>query len=258
MFRLMSIAVFMICISFSACNTKKQPTRLVLDDLVAVGFFEDSVFDGLVSFYDKKSGRMVKQCDYDSGVENGLYKQFHPNGQLWIEARYTHGVSNGMNYLYSERGELMSTSYQYYGLPVGPFTEYANSKPKWFTFSSLNYESMLDIDYDSLGDRGLLGVTDDMIFLTALKRQFSSNPLYRLFLIQPPGFRFEYSLVSVDTLTEVTKRIRVFEQEEIPWVEFELDHNARPANSIYGIQLDAKDSIKGKNFRQFETISQPE
>ena len=51
-----------------------------------------------------------KPWDFDDeGQKHGLWKRYHPNGQLWDEGRFEHGKKKGTWKVYDEAGKLLKT-----------------------------------------------------------------------------------------------------------------------------------------------------
>jgi len=45
----------------------------------------------------------------DEEQKHGVWKRYHPNGQLWDEGRFEHGKKKGTWKVYDESGELLKT-----------------------------------------------------------------------------------------------------------------------------------------------------
>jgi antitoxin component YwqK of YwqJK toxin-antitoxin module len=61
--------------------------------------------DGLFQEY-HKNGNLASEGNYNNGLEDGLWKDYHENGQIASEGNYLNGNEIGEWYFYDEDGAL--------------------------------------------------------------------------------------------------------------------------------------------------------
>lgn len=61
---------------------------------------------GFQKIMDETDSYLLAEGNVDTGVPNGFWKFYFPNGRLWKEGNYTNGRINGFWKLYYENGNL--------------------------------------------------------------------------------------------------------------------------------------------------------
>lgn len=50
---------------------------------------------------------LVEETHYDKlGNKHGTYREWHPNGKLWVEQNHKHGIRHGINKLWFDNGQI--------------------------------------------------------------------------------------------------------------------------------------------------------
>jgi antitoxin component YwqK of YwqJK toxin-antitoxin module len=82
-------------------------------------------FCGVVrTYYDNKKTKLCKEYFTMNGKIEGVYKIYHPYGQLWIEVNYIDGMENGIYKAYHDNGQLYKEVNYIDGLKQGIFKSY--------------------------------------------------------------------------------------------------------------------------------------
>jgi hypothetical protein len=232
-------------ILFYSCAQNKT-RQIDLGDIIAKGNIgSDTTYNGKIQFFDKISGQLLKECNYKDGILNGEYKHYYKNGKIMISASYNNDKPNGYGYYYDTSGNLISKTNSFYGLRVGSSIEYSNNTPKVYTFYSLDNKILFTLDYDSIGQKGILDVRQDFFFLHCYILQ-DSIVKYLVYNIQPPKYNFQYSLVLIDSLKKIKSIIQNFNSKEA-WFTFQVSENITTQNEHYAIKIYVRDSINNLN-----------
>lgn len=163
-----------------------------------------------------------------------------------IEANYNDNKPNGKSYYYDSIGNILSQNNEYYGLRVGPNIDFVNNKPKKYYFYSFDNEVLFQLDYDSIGNHGILDIVKEFFFIKTYRINDTLNE-YHVFNINPPKYKFDYSLVVVDQYQIVKKVLKDLTSNQV-WFDFQLPGNYNVAmNEWYAIKLSVKDSINNRD-----------
>lgn len=113
---------------------------------------EASAFTLCQEFYD--DGRLKSEVECKGGVFNGLYKEYHKNGDLWKEVHYQDNVVvDTTRYYYSRTGELLKEVPMKAGAREGISTEYyKNGQAKILTTFRANQLDGPKIWFTETGD----------------------------------------------------------------------------------------------------------
>jgi hypothetical protein len=238
-------------VSFQYCTPGKSKSILFDKNTRAEGqVIRDSIFDGLVKFYDVKSNRLVKEENYKNGVLDGPCSEFYQNGILSIKYEYSNGLVHGHQYLYDTVGRLISENNYYYGLRVGDGIEYGGNGISDYNFYSLDNTLLFHISYDSVKQKKILDLEKNFFFYTQSEYQIMDSmhlskmrKEYLLYLPNPPKFRFDYTLVVVDSMSRVKSEVAKF-STKYPWVRFDRPEINYDKNNALALQIVVADSNK--------------
>ncbi|MCG2617844.1 hypothetical protein LZZ85_26320 [Terrimonas sp. NA20] len=229
----MKIIVSLIfVIILTGCKDKSpQEKRLLVDDsLLAVGqISDDTIYSGLVKFYDPRSSKILYSCNYKDGKLDGIKTDFHENGEVYSRQMYHGGLPHGYVNFYDTAGQIYARQFFYYGLKSGPSINWKDGQPTSFHFYSLDNRLLIDLDYSDLTEKLISDVQQGFFFyqtsevITANWRDgTSAQKDIFLYLPKPPKFDFKYSLVKIDSQYKVLSIIReissndIFEKISVP------------------------------------------
>ncbi len=220
----------------------------------------DSVFDGVIKFYDVSTNKLIEESKYDRGVQNGSDVSYYQNGVIAVKCSYKDGKQDGYSYIYNDKGKLISQNYFYYGIRMGNNAEYSDTGVKKYWFHSLDYGILLYLDYDSIKGRKLSDFQTTFFFYHVKEYYIlnkTDSPIkkteYFLYTPNPPKFDFKYDLVLVDSTRKVLSVLKQFSNSQ-PWTEFDLDDKVENSNNKRALRLLAMDSINNKTMGAMKVL----
>lgn len=228
------------------CNNKKS--IFLENDIRAEGnILNDSIFQGLIKFYDTRTNKLVSQTEYDKGLENGLSTSFYPNGNISSEMNYKDGKLSGYSKFYDSSSKLSNIQYSYYDLNVGPLISFKDGKPSTFDFYSFDNELLFSLRYDSIGSKRITDLKKDFFFFKKTNVLIDSNAKneYLIYLVNPPNYHFQYSLCVVNDSFEIIKRLKIFNESNV-WEHFDINPTQLRTNHHFVLKLELADSINGR------------
>ena len=244
---------------FVGCNSNNFRSITDGENLVEGNISRDSIYNGLIKFYNKKTKKKIAECHYLNGLKDGEYKQFNENGIVTADLFYKDGKENGVAKLYDDKGNILLEDFYYYGLRTGNSVTYENDLLKSYSFYSLDNKLLLNFDYDSLRAKKLPDLVKNFYYYSSnnyLKR-FDDTLLnrveYFLYTPNPPKQEFNYSLVKVDKNFTVLSTIMEFDKTK-PWAKFQNDGNWDTTNGDIAIKLRIIDAINKNNITMFKVL----
>src|SRR5688572_9967277 len=100
------LSIFLLLILFSCSGKNKR--RVLVDDVFAEGnITRDTVYKGLISFYDTVSNRLVMTANYKSGKLDGERIDYYNNGKPKLKMNYRDGKSNGELTIFDSAGNIL-------------------------------------------------------------------------------------------------------------------------------------------------------
>ncbi len=237
------ILVF-ISFFFSSCSvdSKTKKRRWSKDGYLLEGIIsKDSLMNGEIKYYNSKN-QIVAIKSFINNIENGYAVNYYTNGKLRDSSNYLNGKKNGSTYHYNSFGKLMYQDYYYYGRPIGQISLYdsLSSKISDFFFVNFEGETKLHINYSQWA--GVKDILFDAISLSSnlIGIEDSVKVSLFLYLINPPQFRFDYSLCKQDNDSKQIQEIlpltnnEIFKQLELPLLN---------KKNKYLVRLEIYDSI---------------
>jgi antitoxin component YwqK of YwqJK toxin-antitoxin module len=145
----------LMTICFACKQVKTDPKgkirRVTFENVIAEGnISSDTIYNGLIKFYDKATNKLVIEGYYKKGKLDGKRKAFYENGKIKNITFYENGKQNGTSSCFDSTGQLTSKQDCYYDLLVGSHIEYKNTKPRKYYFTSFDEEDVFYINYDLL------------------------------------------------------------------------------------------------------------
>src|SRR5579875_2587409 len=159
----------LIAILLLQCNHTPTTKTLVLNHQKVIGDISaDTVFNGLIRFYNLKTGLLEQEAHYVNGILHGTVTNYYGNGKKHTVAPYKYGKNVGFNEGYDSLGRLERKTYMYDNLRVGPTIEYRNEKIKEYYFYSFDGELLYELNYDSLQKKRIIDISRDYFILKLL------------------------------------------------------------------------------------------
>lgn len=239
--RVRLIFIFLLILSIYSCNSIKDK-RIRVDDVFAEGkISKDTIYDGLIKFYDTATKKLVQTINYKSGVADGDRIDYHLNGKIKALLHYENGKINGKTKIFDTSGNLLAAQNIYYDLRVGPSIEYKDKQVKQYYFYSFENETLLHISYDSIEGKTITQLNDTSFFFWHLDnyKTFESDSFKTdlfLYLPNPPKLNFKYSLCIVDEKYNIRQTIKEFVSEN-SWDVINIDYSTLEANESFAIRL---------------------
>ena len=237
-------------ITFIACkrekaNPKIKSRRVTTGDVIAEGeISSDTVFNGLIKFYDTSTNKLAIEAFYKNGKPNGKRKDYYLNGKVKDIAYYENGKQNGTVSYFDSLGRLTSKQDFYYGLKVGSSIEYKNEKPSKYYFYSFDNEQLFYTDYDSVYHTNLKKINDDNFFfwhidsvatIRTTDRKSEGDECF-IYLINPPNFNFTYSLCLINSKDSILRVEKKFDTGRI-WDTFFLEPTKLVIGERFALRL---------------------
>lgn len=258
----MRVLFFLLFFSLILGCRNDEKKNVLLDDQVAEGnISKDTTYEGLIKFYDTKHHKLVSEAIYKNNVLEGRRVIYFPDGKKQVELDYENGEPLGFTTIYKEDGKVKTKQYFYYGLQVGPSIQYNHNLPKEYNFYSFDGKNLFHLDYDSIGKRRMDELQGMFFFfhrkdLQLLDFNAAKNKTeYFIYLVNPPKYKFAYSLCRIDSSYKVMDTLQTFDSGKV-WETFFIDSSVQQRNSILALKLRIEDSVNGENMTMFKRLSQ--
>ena len=112
-----SLIAFVSLIFLTSCTTtidydkeRKQITREDENGVIKT-YYKGEPFSGVIERYYGDSEQLRYSLEYEDGVEDGEYKEFFKNGQLYNIGNYKDGKKDGLFEVYDSTGNLKDKGY---------------------------------------------------------------------------------------------------------------------------------------------------
>ena len=239
-------SVFLLLAFFSCNNKNKQ--RVLVDDAFAEGnITKDTVYNGLIKFYDTATNRLIMTANYKSGILDGERIEYYKNGNPKLKLNYENGKTNGELTIFDSSGNVFEKQNFYYNLRVGPSFTLKKGKPSQYYFYSLENKELLHIDYDSIQGKRIEQLNDTSFFFWHLNNFISSESKEQqtelfLYLPNPPRLNFKYSLCIIDDAYIVKQIAKEFNSDK-SWDVITLDYQSLKNGYKYAIKLTVDDEF---------------
>ena len=243
-YRLLAKMLFLFLL-LGGCMNEHEKKRIVFGNYLAEGVIKidkDTVFEGPIKFYDRASKRLSYEENYRNGIAEGLSRSYFPNGKTKIQLNFRDGRELGFVNYFDTTGNLISRNYMYYGIRLGPGLDYSNGKLLNYSYYDFDHNLLFALNYDSVQGRRIDQLQKGFFYYLGYDvihdDEFQKS--YLLYLINPPKYRFDYSLVLVDERYQAKKIIQTF-GADLVIAKFNTVRNNM--ESKYALQLKVYDSI---------------
>ena len=236
-----------LILTFSSCNYQKVK-RVIVDDVIAEGeIAHDTIYNGIINFYDTATKKLVQTANYKAGVLDGNRIDYYSNGKINVQLHYDNGKINGEVKIFDTTGKLEQTQNLYYDLRVGPSIEYKNSQVSQYYFYSLENKELLHINYDSIQGKSIEQINDTSLFFFHLNE--FTTPLNKdlfLYLPNPPNLNFKYSVCIIDNKYQIKQTIKACISKE-SWEKINLNYLLLKSNELFAIRLTVDNEFDGND-----------
>ena len=239
--------ILIALVLFYSCSGKKT-RRMLFDDEYAEGnISKDSIFNGLIRFYDTATNKLTKEAYYRNDTLDGKRTDYYSNGRINYQGFYKDGLAHGIAQFYDSAGVLTQEQSMYYGLKVGPIVIYENDSLSSFTFNDLNNNTLVLFDYDTIQNKAIQKINDNDWFFWHFIYHVDAVDLF-VYTPYPPRFNFKYSLVIMNDQFEVSEVIEEFDPSK-PFTITALDFGRLEEAQYYGLRIEFDN--------EFDNTSQP-
>ena len=244
------VLTFILILTILSCEQEKtnpnvNSRRIIVEDVIAEGDISlDTVFNGLIKFYDTTTNQLVIEAFYKNGKLNGRRKDYYLNGKLKNIGYYENGKQTGSISHFDTAGQLTSKQDYYFDLQVGSNIQYKNGKPSEYYFTSFDNETLFYINYDSVYNKEIKTINNDQFFfwhinevatITTMDKKLEGDECF-IYLINPPDFNFEYSLCVMNNKDSILRTEKKFDKTKI-WGTFILDRTRLNKGERFGLRL---------------------
>ena len=246
-----------IAIQSCAINQKR---KIVVNDSIEEGNLSlDKDSNGRIKFYDTSTNKLVGEENYSKGILHGPSIDYYLNGKIRAEGNFRDGKKHGTAKFFDSTGVLLSEQFYYYGIVTGPATDFKEGQPFEYYFSSLDNRPLFYLNYDSIIGKSIEKVRNGFIYFNVYKKadiylHENERTEYLLYLINPPKFRFTYSLCIIKDNFQIVKEIQQFDNSKT-WDSFEIDDNELKLNEKFAIRLMIDDDINQRSVEMFKKIN---
>ncbi len=238
--RLCLLSITFLILTFSCNNVKIK--KVIVDDVIAESeISNDTIYNGIIKFYDTATKKLVQTANYKAGVLDGNRIDYYSNGKIKVQLHYNDGKINGEVKEFDTTGNLKQTQNLYFDLRAGSTIEYKNKQVSQYYFYSLENKELLHIDYDSIQGKKIEQLNNTNFFFYHFDRYSisdseSSNKDLFLYIPNPPKLNFNYSVCIIDDKYQIKQTIK----ECIPhesWEKINLDYSILKTNESFAIRL---------------------
>ena len=210
---------------------------------------KDSVYNGLMKFYNKNDGSLRFQGTYKNGLLDGDLYEYYPHGKIKARTEYEHGKVNGYTIMFDSLGFVKIKNFSYYDMRVGPSIEYKNGNVSNYYFYSFDGNMLFHLNYDSNLNRKITDLQTNFFFF--VRRPTTEGSKYTIYIPSPPKYNFKYSLIEIKPKYVVTNVIRTFSDSKF------LDTFSIPASMHnIGISLKVYDSTNQQEVTMIKTLNE--
>ena len=242
---LLVIAVAIFSCKENKTNPKIQTRRVLIDDVIAEGdISSDTIYNGLIKFYDTATNQLISETFYKNGKINGKRKDYYLSGGIKNIGYYENGRQIETASHFDSSGQLTLKQDFYYDLRVGNNVEYTDGKPTKYYFISFDNEELFYLNYDSIQTKNVRTLNNyhffffhsDSVTTISISGKESADKDYFIYIINPPDFNFEYSLVIINDRDSILKVEKRFNQAKI-WDTFTFNQSKLKTGERYSLAL---------------------
>ena len=237
-----SIGLLFLVISIFACSSSKEK-RIQFENVYAEGeISKDTIFNGLIKFYDTSSNQLLYSSNYANGIVQGARIDYFKNGSIKSKTGFRDGKQSGELLRFDTNGALINRQNFYYDLRYGPSIEYQNNAVIRYHFYSLENKELLYIDYDAINVKKTEQINDTNFFFYHFNNKSTSESdsletYLFLYLPDPPNLKFEYSLCIINNDYTIVKSLKLFSNLYY-WDTALIDYTLLKPGESFAIRLE--------------------
>lgn len=207
-----TLKYLLILLAVYSCSDSDSPRRIIVDGSIAEGdISKDSVYNGMINFYDSSTGKLTQSVNYVNGIASGVRRDYYPNGKVRLESNYDNDKVNGEILFFDSTGNLVESQNRYYDLRVGPSIQYKAKNVSQYYFYSFDNDELFDINYDSIDGKRIDELNGNSFFfwhVSPFHTSESDKELTDIFLYlpNPPKLNFLYSICII-MISSTKKRL---------------------------------------------------
>jgi hypothetical protein len=237
-------------------DTTNETKRIVVGDYLAEGEIKidkDTVFNGPIKFFDRTTKKLSYEQSYRNGIVEGFSQYYFPNGKTKIELSFRDGKKFGFVNYFDTTGNLISRNYMYYGIRLGPGLDYSKGKLVNYRYYDFDYNLLFALNYDSIQGHRINQLQKGFFYYLRYDviHDDAFQKSYLLYLINPPKYKFDYSLVLVGEHYQVKRIIQEFGRDLVI-AQFTIEKENRGLK--YALQLKVYDSINDQTNVMFKVL----
>ncbi|NNV56066.1 hypothetical protein GD597_11400 [Panacibacter sp. KCS-6] len=212
---------------------------------------KDTIYNGVIKFYDTSTNTIIREATYKNDTLNGKELTYYSNGNVMTEDIYADGEINGYSYFYDTANNLLQKKFFFHDVCLGPVVDYEQGEISKFRFYSFDNFRLFDLDYKTIETKSIDSWNSNLFFISS--NIIQSDPIndeietqFFIYIINPPHYRFQYSLCVADSANNIIKKIKEIDGSKI-WETFSVDENSKLANQFFIFKLeifDGKSLIK--------------
>lgn len=256
--KILYITICLLCIG---CNSRAKLKEIILGDEKVVGnISKDTVFNGTILFFNKKTNELISESNYVDGNLEGKSIDYYPNGKVSSIANYRDDKLHGEMILFDQTGNRIKKENFYYNIRVGESINYKDKNVSQYNFFSLDGDLLFYLNYDSIRNRKITEYKKSFFFFHKRKyANFSSGPLTDsltevfLYMPSPPLFNFSYYLVRIDSSFQKENVIQHLNNSE-PWIVIDNLKVDLDEKFYYAIKLNIIDSSNGDEITMYKKL----
>jgi hypothetical protein len=224
---------------------------------------DDSTFNGETLVYNNTNSMSGKYY-YTNGILNGKAIEYYGNTKKKVEMNYINGKLDGELLSYDSIGNLKLIESYYYGIKCGNRLEIKDNGDSIYSFKSLENDLLFFLEYPKVKGKYIDQVYSNFFFYYAsasvIDNDYYEEPKIFIYNVYPPKFKFEYSLIQIDSSFKKIKTIYEFQGtnffEEKYFDEMEINSIRKKSNSFIALNLDIYDSINNKRVNMKKLVKE--
>lgn len=205
---------------------------------------KDTVFNGLIRFYDTSDYRLTSEAYYKHDSLHGERIDYHPNGKIASLLNYTMDEANGLASFFDTSGILHQSSHFFHGLQAGPLINYYKNEPRTYSFYTFDGRRILQLDYDSAIEQSIKSLKGKLFFYAENYFIESYDPTnvetrFFIYLPNPPLMNFSYSICVIDSSDKIVETLKNFSDDKF-WTEYAVNSKSKKSSEKFALKLSVK------------------
>src|ERR1700689_3104548 len=95
--------LFVIFLLTMGCHSDQIKSLTISKDVRAEGkMIPDSVFEGLIKFYNIHTNKLIEECYFKNGIKDSVDIFYNENGTISVKSFFSNGKQNGNTYSFDK------------------------------------------------------------------------------------------------------------------------------------------------------------